>query len=262
MDIARYFLKTKDPSEESREAVREIRRFHGMKRDSSARALLEEIYDRTSAFELFMASSGGEQRVANLNKLLDMAHEFTGNGKRGVDAFAAHLAAQYDLGREAKEPEAFLDAHEGRAVRFMTIHQAKGLEFPVVALADLEGRGDQRAEAQIANHERGNEAVDLRLGAGSRRLDSEGYADALEREKKFHNAEIKRLWYVGATACEGLSALAGFGFSLLHERRGPERWSDGGNDPGGIRYCPRSFAGRTPGRRNLFSAFGTRFSDR
>ena len=56
-----------------------------------------------------------------------------------------------NLGREAKEPEAFLDTHEGRAVRFMTIHQAKGLEFPVVALADLEGRPDKSTEAWIAN---------------------------------------------------------------------------------------------------------------
>ncbi len=207
VDIARWFLKTQDPSEkeiedppeELREAVCEIRCLHGMKRDSSARALLEEIYRRTRAFELFLASSNGEQRVANLNKLLDLAHEFAGNGRRGVDAFAAHLLAEYERGRDADEPEAFLDDRGAEAVRFMSVHQAKGLEFPVVALADLEGGSGQHSEAWIGNHEKGGEAVDLHLGSGSRRLDTLGYADALGREKEFREAETKRLWYVGAT---------------------------------------------------------------
>ena len=213
IDIARCFLKTGEPPEELWEAIREIHELHEVKRDSSARAILEEIYRRTGAFELFMASSGGEQRVANLQKLLDMAHEFAGGGRRGVDAFAAHLEAQYDLGRDAGEPEAFVDAHEGRAVRLMSVHQAKGLEFPVVALADMEGRGGQHTGSWIADH--GNEAVDLRLGSNPRLLESEGYADALEREKEFGEAEVKRLWYVAATRAEDCLLWPESGFRFL-----------------------------------------------
>ncbi len=199
VEVARYFLKSQDPPGELREAVREIHLLHAEKKDLSARALLEEIYRRTGAFELFLASSGGEQRVANLLKLLDMAHEFTGNGRRGVDAFAAHLEAQYDLGRDAGEPEAFLGDRGAEAVRFMSVHQAKGLEFPVVALADLEGRVDSRRLQEQPLVDRQKRAVDLHLGSGFRRLDSLGFVDALEREKRFREAEIKRLWYVGAT---------------------------------------------------------------
>ena len=220
VDIARYFLKDLSAPAELNEAVREICLLHDKKKELSARALLEEIYRRTQAFELFLASSGGEQRVANLLKLLDMAHEFAGNGKRGVDAFAAHLEAQYDLGREAKEPEAFLDTHEGRAVRFMTIHQAKGLEFPVVALADLEGRPDKSTVAWIANYEKGNEVVDLHLGSSARWLNSAGYADALEREKQFREAEIKRLWYVGATRAQDYLLWPESGFRFLMKSAG------------------------------------------
>ena len=196
-DIARYFLKTHEPPEELGKAIREIYLLHEGKKDLSARSLLEEIYRRTQAFELFLASSDGEQRIANLLKLLDMALEFTGGERRGADAFAAHLEAQYELGRDAREPEAFLDAHEASAVRFMTIHQAKGLEFPVVALADLEGRADPGQEKPLVDRQKG--AVDLHLGSKTRWLNSLGYAGALEREKKFREAEIKRLWYVGAT---------------------------------------------------------------
>ena len=236
VDIARYFLKEQEPPDEKiqepsgelKKAVWEILLFHDKKKDSSARALLEEIYDRTRAFELFLACSDGEQRVANLLKLLDLAHEFAGNGRRGVDAFAAHLEAQYELGRDAGEPEAFVDAHGGRAVRFMTIHQAKGLEFPVVALADLEGRGDRRSEERIANHAKGLEAVDLHLGSGNRRLDTLGYADALEREKRFHDAELKRLWYVAATRAEDylLWPESGFRFLMKGAGLGEEEMDD------------------------------------
>ncbi len=202
VELARYFLKTQDPPGELQEAVREMRLLHKMKRDSSARSLLEEIYRRTGALELFMASSNGEQRVANLEKLLDMAHEFAGGGVGGVDAFTTHLVAQYGPERDVKEPEAFLDAHEGRAVRLMSVHQAKGLEFPVVALADLEGSVDRHPRERIASHEKGNEAVDLHLGSGNRRLDTLGYMDALGREDRFQQAETKRLWYVAATRAE------------------------------------------------------------
>ena len=195
-DLARHFLEAADAPEELEEAVREIHALHEKKKELSARALLEEIYRRTGAFELFLASSGGEQRVANLLKLLDMAHEFTQDGRRGADAFAAHLEAQEALGEEANEPEALLGGG-ARAVRFMTVHQAKGLEFPVVALADVSGRPDGRQKPWLSD--RRKDAVELRLGARPRRLASAGYADALEREQRFQDAERKRLLYVAAT---------------------------------------------------------------
>ena len=220
VEVARWFLKTQEPPEELREAVREIHLLHAEKKDLSARALLEEIYRRTGAFELFLASSGGEQRVANLLKLLDMAHEFAGNGRRGVDAFAAHLLAEYERGRDADEPEAFLDDRGAEAVRFMSVHQAKGLEFPVVALADLEGGSGQHSEAWIGNHEKGGEAVDLHLGSGSRRLDTLGYADVLGREKEFREAETKRLWYVGATRARDCLLWPESGFRFLMKGAG------------------------------------------
>ncbi len=198
-DVALYLLKDSDPPRELSEAVEELYLLHERKKKLGARALLEEMYRRTGAFELFFSSFAGEQRVANLFKLLDMAETFAQGGRRGTDAFAAHLEARYELGRDAREPEALLGAQDdgAGAVRFMSIYQAKGMEFPVVALADLDGRSASPPETRIVDRQK--KSVDLRLGSKSRRLDSIGYADACEREKEFVKAERGRLLYVGAT---------------------------------------------------------------
>ena len=217
-DIARYFLKDADASGELEEAVSEIHDLHERKKSLSARALLREIYRRAGAFELFLSSSNGEQRVANLLKLMNMAHEFTGDGRRDADAFAAHLAAQEELGRDAREPEALLDAREAGAVRFMTVHQAKGLEFPVVALADVSGRPDGRQKPWLADRRKGT--VDLRLGLKGRGLESAGYADALEREMRFQDAERKRLLYVAATRARDFLLWPAESFGAIMEEAG------------------------------------------
>ncbi len=75
----------------------------------------------------------GERRLANIHKLLSMARRFEAREGRDVRGFLDHVA-HAEIGREADAPggEGELDA-----VRLMSIHAAKGLEFPVVCVADL-----------------------------------------------------------------------------------------------------------------------------
>ena len=69
-------------------------------------------------------------------------------------------------------------------------------------------------------HEKGNEVVDLHLGSSTRWLNSAGYADAREREKQFREAEIKRLWYVGATRAQDYLLWPESGFRFLMKSAG------------------------------------------
>jgi len=74
----------------------------------------------------------GEQALANCQRLIDMARHFEG-GASSFRAFVEKLEADAERG-EADEAPIVEEGTEG--VRVMTVHKAKGLEFPVVILAD------------------------------------------------------------------------------------------------------------------------------
>ena len=74
-----------------------------------------------------------------------LAREYERSEGRDLRGFLAYAVGQ-DLA-EAREGEAALESEGLDAVRLMTIHRAKGLEFPVVCVADLGRAGRDRARA-------------------------------------------------------------------------------------------------------------------
>ena len=95
--------------------------------------LLAEIYERCSAPEIFGAMPGGEERRENLTAFFSLCEQFEQSGARGLFAFVTHLRELLESG-ETASPRA---PRAAGGVRLMSIHKSKGLEFPVVILADL-----------------------------------------------------------------------------------------------------------------------------
>ena len=73
--------------------------------------------------------------MANVRKLMRMAREYEADEGRDLRGFIDAIAERDVL--QEREGEAPLEAETLDAVRLMTIHRAKGLEFPVVAVGDL-----------------------------------------------------------------------------------------------------------------------------
>ena len=110
-------------------------------RSEAPRRPLEEMIDLAVSelgYDLaVLMREDGERRMANIRKLMRMARAYEAAEGRDLRGFLDHLD---ERSADASEGEAAVDAEGRDVVRIMTVHAAKGLEFPVVAFADL-GRG-------------------------------------------------------------------------------------------------------------------------
>jgi len=168
-------------------------------RDRLSPAELLDWAIRESGYDaVLMAQEEGEQRVANLGKLLDLARGFDRRGLAGLHEFTAYL--QERLAEDSpRTPDAQILSEEEDVVRIMTIHQAKGLEFEAVFVPDLahQPRGD-RGERVIFD-ERWGVICAAAYGSKRARLPHTlmREAELLERDRDVE--EQKRLLYVALT---------------------------------------------------------------
>ena len=128
--------------------------------------LLWEIYDKTSFEQLVRLQPNGEVRAANLQMLVQKALDFENTSYRGLFNFVRYIENlqkyEVDMG------EAESGAGNENAVRIMSIHKSKGLEFPIVFVSGLAKKfNKQDARERIALH------PELGLGA-----------DAIDPEKR------------------------------------------------------------------------------
>lgn len=97
--------------------------------------LLRKIYYETGYYDLMAAMPSGEKRRANLDILLQQSIEFAQNGHLGIYGFTRYIESlrksEVDFG------EASVNGENTNAVRIMTIHKSKGLEFPIVFVAGM-----------------------------------------------------------------------------------------------------------------------------
>ena len=104
-----------------------------MARQVSLSQCLEEILAETHYAEWLLSRPRGGLRRANIERFLGLARRFDQFQHQGLFRFLKFIEAQREAGAE---PEVAAVADKD-AVRLMSIHQSKGLEFPVVAVADL-----------------------------------------------------------------------------------------------------------------------------
>ncbi len=164
------------------------------------RAITDTGYDRH-----VLALPAGDRRMANVRKLMRMARSYEAEHGRDLRGFI-DVVAERDLIAE-REGEAPLEAEELDAVRLMTVHRAKGLEFPVVCVADL-GKDGREGNGALRISDDGQIGLRLAsLGAGAVSTAELERIKLSEREAE--EAEERRIFYVAVTRAEEHLVLSG-----------------------------------------------------
>jgi ATP-dependent helicase/nuclease subunit A len=190
-----------DPPEIEPHAVRDalvmLAGLRRARRSLSLAELVRALLRETGLIELALSERRGEQAAANLLKLAEHAHAFAGSGG-GLRAFAAWLGEQRD--EETDEEEAGAVEEVDDVVRLVTVHSAKGLEYPIVALANLNRGIKPNSKKAIPDADAARLHLSIGRGADEKgRFETVGYAAAEDAENDMIEAEARRLLYVAAT---------------------------------------------------------------
>ncbi len=137
----------------------------------------------------------GARKLANLRKLIDMARQFERTGLFTIAEFVQRL--QDALSEEAKEELAATHPETSDVIRLMTIHQSKGLEFPVVVVADMD-REDKARSSRVAFEEHLGPLVSIPEKFG-KKIPHLGREIHQSHEKEAESAETIRKLYVATT---------------------------------------------------------------
>ncbi len=188
--------KAAETDDHCRRFLTDLGRLRDLVPERSAAEMLWEIYISTSLPAVMAALPRGARRRQNLMTLYELARGYEEAGYRGVFQFVGYLRKLEEMGKEPELP----DVPEADAVRILSIHRSKGLEYPVVFLCDTSHSFNEKDLKRnlLIHRDLGVGAVltDPVLRTRCSTLPRMAIAAALRRELL---SEELRLLYVGLT---------------------------------------------------------------
>ncbi|HUH08563.1 MAG TPA: UvrD-helicase domain-containing protein [Egibacteraceae bacterium] len=172
-------------------ALRRLRRMHAERWWQTVGELVESVVREARLMELAFSHRRPRDIWRRLRFVIDQARAF-GEGGGTLRGFLRWVSQQ--LADGARVTEQVLPDVDDDAVRIMTVHAAKGLEFPITALAGLNAARRARGGPRVAWDDAGTLQARLRKG-----FETPGFAAVAEREKLQDSYEAVRLLYVAAT---------------------------------------------------------------
>jgi len=184
------------------EALGTLAELHRKRNRRPLAETIQLLLEAARAHAGFVLRPAGAQVLANVHRVCDLARNYELAGGISFRGFVEELAAQAEKNQSAEAP-ALEEAAEG--VRLLTVHTAKGLEFPVVILADITANLARQHPERRVDAASGLCATRLLGCAPHELLDHEAEEAARDR------AEGMRLAYVAATRARDLLVVPAVG---------------------------------------------------
>ena len=155
-------------------------------REDRLSKLLEVIMNETNYDVKLLTQKNGYRRYSNIRKMHEIIRGFQKEPRFGLKDFLNYMDSLTVI--KAKETEAQIEDENADVVRLMTIHKAKGLEFPVVIVADMGRESFSSSEPILFSAETG---IAIK--------GSEEYKSMAEKNLEKGKEEENRILYVAMT---------------------------------------------------------------
>ncbi len=178
------FYEALQEGEDGKGFCRKLERLRQSAKLDTLAGLVQRIWSETGMDTIYRSMQGGEKRLQNLRSFFQKAAAFEERGRKDLQQFLAYLDSLEEKGLFGEE-----EGDGADAVQLMSIHKSKGLEFPVVILADL-ARGFNRADLQSSV------LIDPELGVG---------CGVVDKKNRVRYPSIAKLAIARKLAAENLS---------------------------------------------------------
>lgn len=199
-----------------RKAEELLARWRAAARRSPVATVLSQALAESGAYAPFALGLDGRQRLLNIEKFLSVVARFEAEGARTLGDLNRHIDVQDEEG----DAEGDADMPDGGAIQLLTVHRAKGLEWPMVIVPDTaarfrysleetdyrsgRSRGSRLAIGRLADGEAGDAAqVTIRYRTPRHEVaDTFAWARLQQEHSRRSRAEQKRLLYVAFTRAQ------------------------------------------------------------